>query len=449
MLFSLKKVFRFLRKNPELLFSLFLIIFLPLIIWANNVFIVKSFEKITDFTLQNTALSLENVIEELIREKIKDLSEVQQIIELLAKEDPAIEELRVIRFEKDTFKIIASSNRKDLGKEVREASLAIAWHQNQNIAHLVGSKKERFWQVVKPIFAKDNQKIALVTLNLSLKETDKLIKKAVYFSYFVSILAIIFTLLLVAWHTRLFQYLKLYKELKRVEKMKEEFIRMAIHELQSPIVNIKGYIETLKEDAKDPSSEEFKRDIERISLSAKNLSDLIYDIMTVVRIEESVLDVFPQLVFPSEIVQEIVDSFKIKVKEKGLEFFYQKLPSANFRIKVQPNRFREILTNLIENAIKYTFKGKIEVKEELLEKENLYSLSIEDTGIGISGEDQERIFEKFYRVKEKETAEIPGTGLGLWIVKTLTEKMGGKIVLESIKGVGSKFKLFFPIYKPK
>jgi signal transduction histidine kinase len=102
---------------------------------------------------------------------------------------------------------------------------------------------------------------------------------------------------------------------------------------------------------------------------------------------------------------------------------------------------------LVENAIKYTKSGKVEVKEWLEKKNRYYYVSVEDTGIGISGEEQKRLFEKFYRAQNPETAEIAGTGLGLWITKSLIERMNGAIAVESIKNVGSKFTISFPAAK--
>ncbi len=116
-------------------------------------------------------------------------------------------------------------------------------------------------------------------------------------------------------------------------------------------------------------------------------------------------------------------------------------------VYVNPNRLKEILYNLIDNAIKYTFRGKIEVKTKIDQVKRKCYISIEDTGVGISAEAQRWLFEKFFRVKTKETADIPGTGLGLWISKALTEKMGGEIFIESIEGTGSKFTISFPLVK--
>jgi signal transduction histidine kinase len=441
----LKRVFGFIKENPSILYSLILIVFLPLILWWNTFFVLSSFEKNIDFTLQKGALSLENILAEVVSDKIQEPEILQEKIQNIAKENPEIKDLKVISFSNDKFRIIASQNREEIGKEISDPSLSLSWSQNQNIAYLAKEQEERFWKLTKPVFHQ-GQKVALLSMALSLKTADILIAKTVYYSYIIVIATILISLILVLQHTRLFGYLKLYKELRKVNQMRESFFRMAIHELQSPIVNIRGYIEALQEEIGPSLSPAQKEDLNRVSLSARSLSDLVYDILEVARIERGALDVSLKQIFPQKIVKEVVDFLRQKAEKKNLKLVY--LPKElSWTIKVNPHRFREILNNLIENAIKYTKKGKIEVKEWVDEVKEIYYISVEDTGIGISGEEQKRLFEKFYRVKNRDTAGIPGTGLGLWIVKNLCEKMKGGIVVESIKGVGSKFTIYFPATK--
>ena len=442
----LKRVFGFIKQNPSILYSLFLIVFLPLILWWNTSFTVKSFEKDYDYTLQTKAVDLENILVKLFPEKLSEPKVLQKKIENISKENPEIKNLRLIVLKGNKFKILASQNKKEISNKISDPSLAIAWYQNQNIAHLVSEKGERFWEVIKPMINNEGKKIGLISMALSLQKNDILVSKTAEISYLVVILTILVSLFLIFQHTRLFQYLKLYKELEKIDKTKDSFIRMATHELQSPIVNIRAYIEALQEEISPLLNEEQKEYFSRIDLSAKNLSNLINDILEVARIEQGRLDLTPKKISPSLLVEEIVEEFKLKANQKNLKLVFNKMQSPCF-IYVNPNRFKEILTNLIGNAIKYTQKGTIELKEKLEEKKKRYFLSVEDTGIGISGEDQKHLFEKFYRVKNKETAGIPGTGLGLWIVKRICHDIKGNISLESIKGVGSKFTISFPLAK--
>lgn len=114
-------------------------------------------------------------------------------------------------------------------------------------------------------------------------------------------------------------------------------------------------------------------------------------------------------------------------------------------MKLNPNRLREIIFNLVDNAIKYTFSGQTEISTQQDLSRKKYYIIVQDTGIGIPAEAQKKLFEKFYRVKTRETADIPGTGLGLWISRELTRQMGGDIYFESMEKVGTKFVIIFPL----
>ncbi len=444
MLNFLKGILGFIKQNPAILYSLSLIIFLPFILWGNSVFVIKSFEKDIDFILQDKALTIENIFGEFISEKYQDTEFLQEQIKKISKQTPEINGLKIISRQDDKFKIIASQEPKEIGKEIKNASLGLAWDQEDNIAHLAGNKKERFWETVKLFKNKKGEKIFLISLNLSLKSVDKLINQTAQISYFSVFLGILLTLFLIFQHTRLFQYLKLYRELQKVEEIKDNFFRMAIHELQSPITNIRGYIEVLEENLKNKILPQQLEDFKKISISAKNLSGLIDDIFKVVKIEEELLDLTTQEISPVKTTAEIIDSFRPKIETKGLVLKYE-ISRENWIIRVNPFRFREILTNLIDNAIKYTPRGQIEIKEWIDSSKKRYYFSIKDDGIGIIGEEQKNIFQKFYRVKNKETSDIVGTGLGLWIVKELCQGMNGSITLESIKGMGSKFTISFSL----
>ncbi len=446
MIRPLKRVFGFIKQNPGVLYSLSLLIFLPLILWWNTSFTIKSFEKNIDFTLQKKALSIENILGELVVEKISFPVELTEYIIKISEADSTIKDLKVLVFYDGQFRTIASYDRAEIGVEISDPSFTLAWHQEQNIANLTGGKEERFWRVVKPIYNDYGEKIALLSMALSLKSSDLLISETARLSYIVVFAAMLVCLFLVLQHTRLFHYLKLYKELREVDKMKDNFIRMAVHELQSPIVNIRGYIDLLREETEKVLSDKQKQDFSRVSVSAKSLSELIYDILEVARIERGALDFSLSQFSPQKIVEEVVDSAGLKASNKNLCLNYSK-KEIDWFIEANPNRFREILTNLIENAIKYTMSGKIDIKEWIDEKKQMYYFSIEDTGIGISGEEQKRLFERFYRVKNNDTAGVAGTGLGLWIVKSICEQIGGTIAIESIRGVGSKFVISFSASK--
>lgn len=114
-------------------------------------------------------------------------------------------------------------------------------------------------------------------------------------------------------------------------------------------------------------------------------------------------------------------------------------------IAVDVDRFRQVMINFIGNAIKYTPRGSVRLMTNVVD--NHVVIRISDTGMGISAEDQKKIFQKFFRIKNEETAHIMGTGLGLWITQEIVRNMNGTIAIESIKGKGTDFIVSFPVVK--
>lgn len=445
-----KSTAAFLKRNPSIIYSLFLIVLIPLVLYYNSNFTINSFQKVVDFNLQTQAMMAESVFGHFASSLLSSPEELQINIEKVAKENPAISELRIFLPEqaKEQFRIIASKNIQEVGQFASFSFLTLSWYQDQTIANLVGKEGTRFWIITQPIYNNAGDKIGLISMSLSLASVDQLVSKIIFHSYGTAIGAIILTLFLVAHHTRLFGYVTLYKKLQEVDKMKDSFIRMTIHELQSPIVNIRAYLQTLKEEIAVLLNENQEKYFYRIETSSKNLSDLVYDILQVSQIEQGTLDVTPQEISPQRIIKEVIEELKMKAEQKNLQLNFKEKVEP-YLISINPLRLRQIIFNLIDNAIKYTLKGKIDVETIADEVKRKYFISVWDNGIGISAEDQKRLFEKFYRIKTKETAEIEGTGLGLWITKELTQKMGGEIFIESMKGIGSKFAVVFPLSKSK
>jgi len=239
----LKRVIDFIKIYPGILYSIFLIVFIPLTFYYLTFFITDSFQKNIDRNLQTKALLAENVFAAFAGQFFSQPEILEKKIEEITKENPEITKLRVMAQEKGEFKIIASQNPEEKGKFISDTALALSWSRNDNIGNLVSEKGIRFWKLSRPLYHPETrEKLGLISLSLSLQESDSLITKSIYFAYSIVIIAIILILFLIIQHTQLFSYVGLSKRLQEIDKMKNEFLRMATHELQSPIVNIRGYV---------------------------------------------------------------------------------------------------------------------------------------------------------------------------------------------------------------
>lgn len=226
-----------------------------------------------------------------------------------------------------------------------------------------------------------------------------------------------------------------------VEQMKQELISIATHELRTPITGIKGYLDMILEGDAGDLNPETKDMVTEITKINQRLGDLVDDLLNVGRIEQGRIEIKPVEMDLGKLIEEVVNELQIQAKDKKLELQYEKAEIP--QVKADLERTRQVLINLIGNAIKYTEQGSVRVT---CGKQDKYvTVQVKDTGLGMNIEGQKKLFEKFYRIKSEKTRQITGTGLGLWITKQLIEKMGGKIWVESEEGKGSTLSFSLPI----
>jgi len=231
-------------------------------------------------------------------------------------------------------------------------------------------------------------------------------------------------------------------EIKKLEKMRSEFVANVSHELRTPLTSIQGFVETLKDGAiNDPGKAQYFLEI--IEKQSNRLNNLIEDILQLSKIESQEIIMNLQSINLRDLIDKTISEFKKKIEQKNHKIKINISPQLPL-IKADPEQIEVVFRNLLDNAIKYTPNGG-EIYISAFEKaENIY-IEIADNGIGISAEHLPRIFERFYRVDKDRSRKLGGTGLGLAIVKHIVQAHGGTIGVESKPGKGSKF--FFTLPK--
>jgi len=218
---------------------------------------------------------------------------------------------------------------------------------------------------------------------------------------------------------------------------KSKFLANMSHEIRTPLTSIIGFAETLSDTINDP--EEFIYAAESIKRSGNHLHQIINDVLDISKIEAGQIELEMMEVSPTAILAEVTTMMEEKVKKKGLKLrtnYYFPLPKT---IIADPTRLRQILLNLLGNAIKFTSQGIVCINAYYSCSERMVKFEVSDTGIGMSEEGIEHVFEPFSQADKSTSRKYGGTGLGLSISKQLAEKMGGDIVCESRIGVGSTF----------
>ncbi len=223
--------------------------------------------------------------------------------------------------------------------------------------------------------------------------------------------------------------------LKKLERMRTEFLANVSHELRTPIFAIQGYVETLLNGAINDKMVNTSF-LEKANQHTINLSNLLNDLIDISMIESGEMRLSYRYFNIDEYLRSIVKEHETMAREKELDLIYHPV-RENLQLFGDKNKLRQVIANLLQNAIKYTEKGKVEVLVE--EEDRFGKIIIKDTGLGISKDDLNRIFERFYRVDKARSRSVGGTGLGLAIVKHIVEAHGSKIEVESVPGKGSEF----------
>lgn len=240
---------------------------------------------------------------------------------------------------------------------------------------------------------------------------------------------------------------------KLEEREQAEFISTASHEMRTPVASIEGYLGLALNPATAQIDDRARHYITKAHESVQHLGQLFQDLLDISKAEDGRLHTDPQVLDITATTSSIFENLAPLAQKKNLRYLFKPNPSLEaepqtrtiqpiFYANVDPHQFREVITNLIENAIKYTPSGDVIV--DVTGDDTTVSVSVQDSGIGIPAEDIPHLFQKFYRVDNSDTREVGGTGLGLYLCRRLAEVMNGHLKVESELKRGSIFSLDIP-----
>jgi PAS domain S-box-containing protein len=234
---------------------------------------------------------------------------------------------------------------------------------------------------------------------------------------------------------------RLYRDAQEGNRAKADFLAVVSHELRTPLNAIAGYADLLAGGISGPLNDSQQRHVERIKVGAGHLAQLIDEVLTFARVESGreSLTVLP--VDVGEIARDAADTLADDARHKGLSLTVD-LPDSPMILRTDPRKVRQILVNLLGNAVKYTDHGQVFLR--LRPADQGAEFQVRDTGIGIEPDATERIFEPFWQAESPNTRTVGGTGLGLSVSRRLAELVGGTLDVESQVGSGSTFTLRVP-----
>ena len=428
-----------------MIYSLVVVLLVPVLLILNTVWNLRSFDRDLHFAVREEALTINRVFGALTEEvKLGDVD-----AGLLHRVVDANEQVMYMTLLKtnDRGQFVIQASTYDGAEQDMELPLnQLAWADGgEYLAQVYDPySQQNLWALSSVVNDAEGKPWGLLITKVNSQRVNKVMERTNRDSLVIMAVSVVVLMLLLANHLRFFERSIMYDKLKEIDQMKDDFVSVASHELKTPLTAIKSYLYMVEKEMAGQLPEKVVKRLEIMKVSVGRLESLVHDLLNVSKLEQNKLDMSLSVVETNAVIQEIVDQLLPTAETKNLALVFE--PTVeNLKIMAQPDRLREVLINLIGNAIKYTPIGSVTVTQ-VIEKNKL-QIMVKDTGIGIAPEDKAKLFQKFSRIKAEDHNEIPGTGLGLWITKKLVEKMKGEIYVDSIMEQGTVFTLMFGVVK--
>jgi len=235
------------------------------------------------------------------------------------------------------------------------------------------------------------------------------------------------------------------EKLEELQKQKEDFFAIAIHDIKNPAAAIKGYLDLLN--SYDLTVQEQQEIIQGMIASSEQIFRLTKEITEIVAQDQTTSLIHKELISVKEIIDSVITQNMAYAQSKKIKLINKSSPDIP-KVYADSDKIEEVIDNLVNNAIKYGPPGTLVYVSTYFTSSNL-TVEVNDDGVGLSDEDQKRIFEKGAKLSPRPTGNESSSGLGLWIVKKIIEEHGGTVALHSKLGVGSKFSVQLPIETPR
>jgi len=427
------------KNHPQLLFVFTLLIFLPLLFLYTGQQFLDVGRANQDRLQKDKVGVLHDAFSSLFTATHFDVDIAQAELSKMVFHNPDIIDYSLSKqINADIVPIVAmNSNEVAIPVANRDLFVNASLRTDESIIFEFYEGEIRTWSAYRAMRTADGSLYFLYT-KISLGDIDALFVNREQKAYSSLIFVYCFVIALAYWHIRLTDYKYLYLKAEKANEMKDLFASMITHELRSPLTAIGGYAGLLSESL---SVESQKTQALRIKDSATRLLSIVNDLLDVARIQSGKLSFVKEHIDISLVVMEVLRELGILASQKNITLSSSGIDTSHI-VYTDAKRIQQALTNIVSNALKYTEKGEITITVEDMHAN--VELRVKDTGMGISSDDQQKLFAPFFRVSNTDVSKITGTGLGMWITKELVELLGAKIGVESIKGVGTHIVISFP-----
>ena len=427
-------------RHPQFIFSLLLIIIIPVAFLVTGQQFLQVASENQERLEKDKIGIMHDVFVQLVLQNTNNPERLQREIETIVSQNPDLRKFRVVEATPEGLKILAAFNEEIVGSYEQETDLYnfSSVETDDSLIFEYFNGEVRYWQAFRSLKAPDGSMFFVFT-ETSFELTDQLFSNRIQEAYYWLIGILLIVMFLAYRHLRLIDYSFLYREAQDSISTRDLFTNMVTHELRAPLTAIRGYASMIHEN----NEVEFtvREQALKIEQSSDRLLLIVNDLIEVARLQSGRLKVEKTETDICKVIREAVGALEGTARDKAINLTTD-LQSSECTIVTDGKRLAQILTNLVNNAIKYTEAGAISVVLKVHTKD--VEIRVQDTGMGISAEDQKKLFAPFFRVESKDVSKITGSGLGMWITKQLVTLLEGEIEVESIKNVGTHVVLKLP-----
>ncbi len=434
----LKQGFLVLKSSNRLLFVAALLFVFPfLFLYITNTFI-ETAERNIDTAEKRSVAILHDAIVVLLSSYQTNPNLLDTFLATTQQEMPDVEEIRITKKTPEGYQVIRSHENEREGsfESVTDMYRLAQPHSSDSLIFPFVTASGRSWQVLRA--AEIDSEVYYILSEHSFANVDSVMDARKKHAYLGLSAIFAFLIALAFWFGKQIDWQKRHAALATQIKERELFANMLAHEFRTRLTAIRGYSRFLAES--QTISDKEKTFVDAVQQSTERLLALINDFLEVARIQSGNMNLEKSMVDIQPTILAVIAALEPIAKEKNLLLSYHQL-AVPVALLTDTKRLYQVLQNLISNSLKYTETGSVEVALDSAPK--AVQIRIKDSGMGISAEDQQKLFAPFARVGGVEHTKITGTGLGMWITKQLVEALGGSIRVESIKDVGTHVVLTF------
>ena len=438
LLHTLENGFMVMKNNTRLLLVGVLVFVFPLLfVWVTQSFFATAYSNI-DTAEKRRVSVLQESVSSVLQYASNSEEVIPQLLDNLASDNPDITKIRVVEVQKEELEILYSLDTELVGtfEESQELFRTLPnLDPGKSVIFPSNINGVRTWQVFRSVVQGDSNLV--IFSEHSFQQIDAIMLARRQQSYIGLTVIFLFLIALAYWLNRQVYWKKHHDSLQQQLNDRDLFSNMIAHEFRAPLTAIKGYASFLEEAG---LAGEEKRYATNIRVSAQRLVVLVNDFLEVARLQSGKLTVQKAPVDLRDVLTEVTQELQLTAKEKGLSLVYE-APVHPLQMNTDAARLTQVMTNLVNNAVKYTPSGIVELEAQ--KEAGKVKIKIKDTGTGISAADQKKLFAPFMRVGGVDQTATTGSGLGMWITKQLVSLLDGDIGVESIEGVGTHIVVTF------